>query len=105
MSSASGAWSTAHVPGLYRFCARCVPVGGQLDTSSRTARDHTAQEITMNHIKTTVAAVVTAAALSLVAACGDVEAPANDIGTSVEKKSPAPEMPVRDHTGRMDFGD
>lgn len=61
----------------------------------------------MNHIKNTVAAVVAATALSLVAACGDLEAPANDIGTSVEKKtkSPAPEQPVRDHAGRMDFGD
>lgn len=61
----------------------------------------------MNHITNTVAAVVATAALGLVAACGDLEAPANDIGTSVEKKSksPAPEQPVRDHAGRMDFGD
>ncbi len=61
----------------------------------------------MNHIKNTVAAVVTAAALSLVAACGDVEPPANDIGKPVDKSSegPAPKGPVRDHTNRMDFGD
>ena len=61
----------------------------------------------MNHIKNTVAAVVTAAALSLVAACGDLEPPANDIGKSQDKKSdsPAPKQPVRDHTNRLDFGD
>ncbi len=60
-----------------------------------------------NHIKNTVAAVLVAAALGFVAACGDVEAPANDIGTSVEKKSqtPAPRGPVRDHATRIDFGD
>lgn len=62
----------------------------------------------MHRIKNTVVAVAAAAALSLVAACGeDLEPPANDIGNTVEKKSksPAPKMPVRDHTGRMDFGD
>ena len=59
----------------------------------------------MNHIKNTVAAVVAATAISLVAACGDVEAPATDIGKSVEKKSPAPEGPVRTNPNRMDFGD
>lgn len=60
----------------------------------------------MNSIKNTVAAVAAAAALSLVAGCGDVEPPANDIGTSVDKsKSPAPKGPVRDHANRMDFGD
>jgi hypothetical protein len=61
----------------------------------------------MNHLRNAVAAVATVASLSLVAACGDVEPPATDIGKSVEKttKSPAPEMPVRDHVGRMDFGD
>ena len=60
----------------------------------------------MNHIKNTVAAVAAAAALSLVAACGDLEAPASDIGKSVEKsQGPAPKGPIRDHTNRMDFGD
>lgn len=61
----------------------------------------------MNHIRNTVVAVAAAAALSLVAACGELEAPANDIGTSVEKKSksPAPKVPVRTQPNRMDFGD
>lgn len=62
----------------------------------------------MHRIKNTVVAVVGAAALSLVAACGeDLEAPANDIGNTVEKKSegPAPKAPVRTNPNRMDFGD
>ena len=60
----------------------------------------------MTHIKNTVAAVVAAAALSLVvASCGDVEPPATDIGKSVEKKGPAPKGPTWDHPNRMDFGD
>ena len=61
----------------------------------------------MNHIRNTVAALATVAALSLVAACGDVEAPASDIGKSVEKnnQSPAPKGPVRTNPNRMDFGD
>ncbi len=61
----------------------------------------------MNHIRNTVAAVAAAAALSLVAGCGDLEPPANDIGKSVEKKSksPAPKIPTWDHPNRMDFGD
>ena len=59
----------------------------------------------MNHIRNTVAAVVAAAALSLVAACGDVEPPAHDIGKTVEKKAPAPKAPVRTNPNRMDFGD
>lgn len=60
----------------------------------------------MNHIKNTVAAAVTAAALSLLAACGELEAPDNSIGKTVEKsEGPAPKIPVRDHANRMDFGD
>lgn len=61
----------------------------------------------MNHIRNTVAAVVAAAALSFVAACGDLEPPASDIGKSVDKKndSPAPRIPVRTHPNRLDFGD
>ncbi|MFC7727838.1 hypothetical protein ACFQW6_22225 [Nocardioides sp. GCM10028917] len=60
----------------------------------------------MNHLRNTVAVVAVTAALSLVAACGDVEPPANDITKSVKKsKSPAPKMPVRDHANRLDFGD
>ena len=59
----------------------------------------------MNHLRNTVATVVAAAALSLVTACGDLEPPANDIGKTVEKKTKAPEIPVRDHANRMDFGD
>ena len=59
----------------------------------------------MNHVRNTVAAFVAAAALSLVAGCGDVEPPANDIGTSVDKKRPAPKGPTWDHSNRMDFGD
>ena len=39
------------------------------------------------------------------AGCGDVEPPANDIGTSVDKKRPAPKGPTWDHPNRMDFGD
>ena len=59
----------------------------------------------MNHIKNTVAAVLAAAALSLVTACGDLEPPVNDIGKTVEKKAPAPKAPVRTNPNRMDFGD
>lgn len=61
----------------------------------------------MNHIRNTVAAVAAAAALSLVAGCGDLEPPASDIGRSVDKasKSPAPRVPAWDHASRMDFGD
>lgn len=61
----------------------------------------------MTHTRNTVAAVVFAAALSLVAACGEMEAPAENIGSTVDKKSksPAPKGPVRDHTNRLDFGD
>ena len=47
----------------------------------------------MNHIRNTVAAVVAAAALSLVAACGDLEPPATDIGKSVDKKQPGTQGP------------
>ena len=60
----------------------------------------------MNHIKNAVTAVVVAAALSLVTACGDLEPPATDIGKTVEKnESPAPKGPTWDHPNRMDFGD
>ena len=61
----------------------------------------------MNHLRNTVTAVVAAAALTLVAACGDVEPPATDIGKSVDKKndSPAPKGPTWDHPNRMDFGE
>lgn len=61
----------------------------------------------MNVIKHTVAAVVAATALSLVAACGDVNPPANDIGQVDDKKAkaPVPEAPVRTQPNRMDFGD
>ena len=59
----------------------------------------------MNHIKNAVTAVVVAAALSLVTACGDLEPPVNDIGKTVEKKAPAPKAPVRTNPNRMDFGD
>ena len=41
----------------------------------------------MNHLRNTVVAVAAAAALSLVAACGDVEPPATDIGKSVAKQN------------------
>ena len=73
-------------PGVYRLVGNWTP-------RAERPGNPTAQEITMNHIKNTVAAVVAAAALSLVAACGDLEPPANDIGKSVEKKGPAPEGP------------
>lgn len=61
----------------------------------------------MNHTRNTVAAVAAAAVLSLVAGCGDLEAPANDLGRSVDtsSKSPAPKVPAWDHASRMDFGD
>jgi hypothetical protein len=60
----------------------------------------------MNHIKNTVAAVVATAALSLVAACGELDSSATETGQSVDKsKSPAPKGPTWDHAGRMDFGD
>jgi hypothetical protein len=60
----------------------------------------------MTHIRNTVAAVVAAASLSLVAACGDLEPPATDIGKMVQqRKGPAPEGPTWNHPGRMDFGD
>ena len=61
----------------------------------------------MNQIRNTITAVVATAALSVVAACGDVEPPANDIGRAAEKtsRSAAPDVPVWDHPGRMDFGD
>ena len=61
----------------------------------------------MNHIKNTVVAVVAAGVLSLVAGCGDLEPPANDVGRSVDKKNdgPAPRIPVRTNPNRLDFGD
>lgn len=61
----------------------------------------------MNAIKNTVAAVVAATALSLVAACGDVQPPANDLGRvgDTTSKSPAPKSPVRTNPGRMEYGD
>ena len=59
----------------------------------------------MNHMRNTVAAVVASAALTLVAACGDLEPPANDIGKTVEKKSTSPKIPVKTNLHRMDFGD
>jgi hypothetical protein len=61
----------------------------------------------MNHIRNTVTAVAAVAVLGLFAGCGDVEAPANDIGSSVDKKKegPAPKAPVRTNPHRMDFGD
>ena len=60
----------------------------------------------MNHIRNAVAAVATVASLSLVAACGDVEPPATDIGKSVQKsQAHAPKGPTWDHPNRMDFGD
>lgn len=61
----------------------------------------------MTHIRNTVVAVVLAAALSLVAACGELEAPVENIDSTVDKtsKNPAPKGPVRDQLGRMDFGD
>lgn len=61
----------------------------------------------MTHIRNTVAAAVIAAALSLVAACGEMEAPAQNINDSDNKKSekPAPKGPVRTGPGRLDFGE
>ena len=61
----------------------------------------------MNHIRNTVTAAVAVAALSLVAGCGDVEPPATDIGTSVDRKNDGavPKGPTWDHPNRMDFGD
>jgi hypothetical protein len=62
----------------------------------------------MNHFRNTLAGVVTAAALSLVAACGDVEPPANDIGGASDKKTndtPVPKAPVKTDPNRLDFGD
>ena len=61
----------------------------------------------MNHLRNTVVALAAAAALSLVAACGDVEAPANDIGSAGDRTSdtPAPKGPVKTDPHRLDFGD
>jgi hypothetical protein len=61
----------------------------------------------MNPIRNTVVAVAAAAALSLVAGCGDVEAPAQDIGDAGDRTSdaPAPKGPVRTNLHRLDFGD
>lgn len=61
----------------------------------------------MNHIRNAIAAVAAAAALSLVAGCGDLDAPAQDIGGSDGRTSdtPAPEGPVRTNLHRLDFGD
>ena len=60
----------------------------------------------MNHIRSAVAALATVAALSLVAACGELDSSATETGKSVEQsKSPAPGIPLRDHANRMDFGD
>lgn len=60
----------------------------------------------MNHIRNAVVAVATAAALSMVAACG-TEAPAADISGAGNQKSdsPAPKVPVRTNLHRLDFGD
>ena len=62
----------------------------------------------MNHLRKSLAAIVTAAALSLVAACGDVEPPANDIGGASDTKTsdtPVPKAPVKTDPNRLDFGD
>ena len=61
----------------------------------------------MNQIKNVVVAVAAAAALSLVAGCGALDAPAQDIGGPGERTSdtPAPEGPVRTNLHRLDFGD
>ena len=62
----------------------------------------------MHSIKHTVAAVVAASALSLVAAaCSDVEPPANEIGQggNTKDKGPAPKGPVKTNPNRLDFGD
>jgi hypothetical protein len=61
----------------------------------------------MNHIRNVIVALAAAAALSLVAGCGDVDAPAQDLGGAGERTSdtPAPEGPVRTNLHRLDFGD
>jgi hypothetical protein len=61
----------------------------------------------MNHIRNVLVALAAAAALSLVAGCGDVDAPAQDIGGADERTSDttAPEGPVRTNLHRLDFGD
>ena len=61
----------------------------------------------MNQIKNVVVAVAATAALSLVAGCGDVEPPAQDISGTNDRPSdsPAPEGPVRTNLHRLDFGD
>jgi hypothetical protein len=61
----------------------------------------------MNHLRNTLAAVGAAAALSLLSACG-VEAPASQIGGTVDEKTsdtPAPKAPVKTNANRLDFGD
>lgn len=61
----------------------------------------------MYAIQHTVAAVVAATALSLVAACSDVQPPANDIGHvgDTKSKAPVPRGHTRTNPNRMDFGD
>ena len=61
----------------------------------------------MNHIRNVLVALAAAVALSLVAGCGAVDAPAQDIGGADERTSdtPAPEGPVRTNLHRLDFGD
>ncbi len=61
----------------------------------------------MNHIRNVIAALAAAAALSLVAGCGDLDAPAQDLGGVEGRTSdtPAPEGPVRTNLHRLDFGD
>ncbi|MBD3925071.1 hypothetical protein IEZ26_10600 [Nocardioides cavernae] len=61
----------------------------------------------MNHIRNVIVALAAAAALSLVAGCGALDAPAQDISGPGEGTSdtPAPEGPVRTNLHRLDFGD
>ena len=60
----------------------------------------------MNHLRNTITAVAAATALTFLAGCGDVQAPANDIGGAVEDTgTPTPRIPVRTDPNRLDFGD
>jgi hypothetical protein len=61
----------------------------------------------MNHLRNVVVAAVAAAALSLVAGCSDLDAPAQDIGGAGGRttNTPAPEGHVRINPHRLDFGD
>lgn len=60
----------------------------------------------MNHVKNTFATAVAVAALSLVSACGELEAPASDVGGASEKgKVAVPRGPEKTNPHRLDFGD